>query len=78
MKIDVNAAAQHAMEVDICSYKTAVLDELIANQIKFKTAKLCYGSSFLLMGLGFFCLCLVWVLLGDFINTCYILSCWLL
>ena len=70
MKIDVNPVAQHATEVDICSYKTTVLKELIANQIKFKTAKLCYGNVLLLMGLGLFCLCLVWVLLGDFINMC--------
>lgn len=58
------------MEVDVCSYKTTALDELTANQIKFKTAKLCYGNLFLLMGLRLLCLCLVWVLLGDFITVC--------
>lgn len=70
MKIDVNPVEQHAKEVDVCSYKTTVLAELTANQIKFKTPKLCYGNLFLLLGLGLFCLCLVWVLLGDFIDMC--------
>lgn len=70
MKTDLNPVAQHATEMDICSYKTAVLDELIANQIKFKTAKFCCGNLFLLIGLGLFCLCFVWVLLADFISMC--------
>lgn len=70
MKTDLNPVAQHATEMDICSYKTAVLDQLIANQIKFKTAIFCGGNLFLLIGLGLFCLCFVWVLLADFINMC--------
>lgn len=68
MKTDVNPVAPHAMEVGVCSYKTAVLDELRANQIKFKTAKFYCGNLFLLIGLGLFCLCFVWVLLADGIN----------
>lgn len=64
----MNTVAQHAMEVNICSYKTTVLDEFTANQIEFKTVTLCHGNLFLSMGFGLFCLCLVWVLLGDFIN----------
>lgn len=68
VKTYINPVAPHAMEVDVCSYKTAVLEELTANQIKIKTAKFCCGNLFLLIGLGLLCLCFVWVLLADFIN----------
>lgn len=45
------------MVVDVCSYKTLTLHELIAKESHFMTARLCYVKLFLSMGLGLLCLC---------------------
>lgn len=67
----METVAQHATEVDICSYKTTVLDELRAKQIKFKRLlNRSVGVKFCWWGLDRF----VYVWLGFcraiFINMC--------